>query len=250
VHHPNRPLEQDRIAGIGVLRAVLAPLRVRVEQARARAWPPKNRARVLAELLRWLGFLGVSVWLSWPLAKHFNRRIAGEYGDPFQTLWSWRWLYDALVELRNPFFTDRASSPPGGSLVCETFALPTAILTLPLWRVVPPVAVYNTGILFAFWLTAYGMYLLAFELTRDRLTAFCAGVLFTACPYHVAHATASQHLASMGWLPLYFLYLVSRRRRDLARMERPWPRAAGGAAGRLSQPARTTRFVGCLLAAW
>ena len=157
--------------------------------------------------LRGAAFLGVSVWLTWPVASVFFERIAGEYGDPFQTLWSWRWFRDAIVELRNPFFTDRAFYPHGGSLIYQTFDLPTALLTLPLWGVLPPVAIYNVGILFAFWLTAYAMYLFVFELTRDRLVAFCAGVLFTACPYHVAHSTASQHLASMGWLPLYFMYL-------------------------------------------
>jgi hypothetical protein len=197
VHHSANTLEDDHVARSGVLSTCQS----------VRALLTDRATVVLPELLRWLGFLVVSVWLSWPLAKHFSYRIAGLHGDPFQTLWSWRWLYDALVELRNPFFTDRAYYPHGGPMVFQTFDIPTAILTLPLWHVLPPVAIYNTGILFAFWLTAYGMYLLAFELTRDRLTAFCAGVLFTACPYHVAHATASQHLASMGWLPLYFLYL-------------------------------------------
>jgi PA14 domain len=178
-----------------------------VADARRAARVRRLQSVVLPAALRWLGFFAVSIWLSWPLAEQFSIRIAGEYGDPFQTLWSWRWLHDAIVELRNPFFTDRAYYPHGGSLVFQTFDIPTALLTLPLWNVLPPVAIYNCGIMFAFWMSAYGMYLLAFELTRDRLAAFCAGVLFTACPYHVAHATASQHLASMGWLPIYFLYL-------------------------------------------
>jgi hypothetical protein len=32
-------------------------------------------------------------------------------------------------------------------------------------------------------------------------------VLFTAVPYHLAHVQGHQHLVSMGWLPLYFLFL-------------------------------------------
>ncbi len=155
-----------------------------------------------------LAFLAVAVALTWPMAAHFTTRLCGDAGDPFQTLWSWRWMRDALLSFQNPFFTDRAYHPVGASLVFQTFDLPTAVLTAPLWSFLPAFGVYNAGVLFAFWLTSFGMYRLARELTGDFLTSVCAGALFAAAPYHLAHLQGHQHLTDMGWLPLYFVYLV------------------------------------------
>lgn len=159
------------------------------------------------ELAAMAACLLAAIALTWPMSAHLLTRLGGDPGDPFQTLWSWRWMHDALTTLRNPFFTDRVFFPHGASLVFQTFDVPTAILTVPLWWFLPPVGVYNAGVLFAFWLTAYGMYRLARELTGDRLVSVCAGVLFTAVPYHLAHVQGHQHLVSMGWLPLYLVHL-------------------------------------------
>ncbi len=162
---------------------------------------------LLPELVAVVVFLLAAIALTWPMCAHFTTRLGGDPGDPFQTLWSWRWMADALTSLSNPFHTDRVFHPEGASLVFQTFDIPTAVLTVPLWWVLPPFGVYNAGVLFAFWLTAYGLYRLVKELTSDGLVAVCAGVLFTATPYHLAHVQGHQHLVSMGWLPLYFLYL-------------------------------------------
>ncbi|HEY3445285.1 MAG TPA: PA14 domain-containing protein [Myxococcales bacterium] len=169
---------------------------------------PTPRARRGAEWAAAAAFLVAAVALTWPMTAHFTSRLGGDPGDPFQTLWSWRWMHDALTGFTSPFFTDRVFYPQGSTLVFETFDIPTAVLTVPLWHVLPPFGVYNAGVLFAFWLTAYGMYRLVKELTGDRLVAVAAGILFTATPYHLAHVQGHQHLVSMGWLPLYFLYLV------------------------------------------
>ncbi|MGC4119052.1 MAG: PA14 domain-containing protein [Myxococcales bacterium] len=172
---------------------------------------PSLRARLAAhwpELAAAGAFLVASIALTWPMTAHFTSHLGGDPGDPFQTLWSWSWMHDALTGLKNPFFTDRVYYPQGSTLVFETFDIPTAVLTVPLWWVLPPFGVYNAGVLFAFWLTAYGMYRLVKELTGDRLVAAAAGILFTATPYHLAHVQGHMHLTSMGWLPLYFLYLV------------------------------------------
>jgi hypothetical protein len=148
------------------------------------------------------------VYLTWPLAAVFFARLGGDYGDPYQTLWSMRWMRDALFSLRNPFFTTRLHHPHGATLVFQTFDVPSAVLVAPLWGVLPPVAVYNTAVLAAFALTAYGMYRLALELTGERASALATGVVFAAVPYHLAHLKGHLHLISMGWVPLYLVTLV------------------------------------------
>ncbi len=171
------------------------------------------------ELVAALVCLLAAIALTWPMAAHFFSRLGGDPGDPLQTLWSWRWMRDALFSLRNPFFTDRVFHPQGSTLVFETFDIPTAVLAAPLWSVLPPVAVYNAGVLFAFWLTAFGMYRLARELTGDFWAALAAGILFCAAPYHLAHVQGHQHLSSMGWLPLFLVHLTRMLRGQATRRD-------------------------------
>src|SRR5262245_26807718 len=149
-----------------------------------------------------------AVYLTWPLATVFCSRLGGDEGDPFQTLWSMRWLRDALASFQNPFYTHRLHHPNGTTLVFQTFDLPSALLVAPLWNLVPPVTVYNTAVVVAFALTTYGMYRLALGLTGDQVSALASGVIFSAVPYHMAHLKAHLHLLSMGWVPLYLVILV------------------------------------------
>lgn len=151
--------------------------------------------------------LVAAVAMTWPLARVFGTRFCGGFGDPQLTLWSMRWLRDALASGQNPFFTPRLYHPQGTTLVFHTFDLPSSLLVLPLWGLVPEIAIYNTAVLLAFALTAYGMARLARELTGDDLCGVLAGILFAGVPYHYAHL-AHLHLLSMGWVPLYVLHLL------------------------------------------
>ncbi len=146
--------------------------------------------------------------LTWPVTRFYASRLAGGAGDPQLTLWSMRWMYDALRSLQNPFFTTRLYHPQGTTLVFHTFDLPSTLLVLPLWSVLPEVAIYNTAVLFAVTLSVYGMFRLVREVTGDPLCALLAGILFAAVPYSSAHIHGQLHLMSMGWLPLYVLHLL------------------------------------------
>ena len=152
--------------------------------------------------------LGVAVVLTWPLARVFTTRIGGDPGDPYQTLWGMRWIRDALLSFRNPFFTDRLFFPTGATLVFQTFDLPSALAMVPLWGLVPEVAIYNTAVLLALTITAYGTFRLVRDLTGDAAAAFATGAIFTAVPYQFAHLQGHLHLLAMGWLPLYLLHLL------------------------------------------
>jgi hypothetical protein len=79
---------------------------------------------------------------------------------------------------------------------------------VPLWGLVPEVAIYNTAVLLALTITAYGTFRLVRELTGDAAVAFATGTIFTAVPYQFAHLQGHLHLLAMGWLPLYLLHLL------------------------------------------
>jgi hypothetical protein len=83
-------------------------------------------------------------------------------------------------------------------------------LVVPLWGVLPEMAIYNTAVLVAFTLTAWGLARLARELTGDDLCGMLAGILFAGVPYHYAHLQGQLHLISMGWVPLYVVHMSAR----------------------------------------
>ena len=149
-----------------------------------------------------------ATFLTWPLVAIFTTRVAGDPGDPFQTLWGMRWMHDALLSLQNPFFTHRLYHPFGSTLVFQTFDIPSALLVLPLWGLLPYVAIYNAAVLAAVSFSTYGMFRLARELTDDTLVALLSGALYAATPYLSAHLQGHLHLISMGWIPLYLMYLL------------------------------------------
>ena len=120
-----------------------------------------------AEIAPFAACAVVAIVLTWPLARVFTTRICGDWGDPFQTLWGMRWIRDALTSFRNPFFTDAVFYPKGVTLVFQTFDLPSAVAMVPLWGWLPEVAIYNTAVLIAVTLTAYGMFRLVREETGD-----------------------------------------------------------------------------------
>ena len=152
-------------------------------------------------------YLLLAIALTWPAVATFNTKIAGDFGDGFQNLWNFWWLKEALLHFRNPFFTDHLKHPFGVTLVFQTMTWPDALLALPLWAVLPPLGVYNAMVLWSFVLTGLGMYALVLDHTRNRPAAIFAGAAFMAVPFHLAHALGHQHLVSLGYLPLYLMFL-------------------------------------------
>lgn len=147
--------------------------------------------------------LAAAVVYTWPLLPRFFTHLAGDPGDPYALLWSMLVFRDELLALDNPFFTDRAFHSEGVSLVFQTANWPGALLAVPLWSFLPEISVWNAVVLFEFFLTGLGMFLLARELTASLAAALFAGLVLPVVPYHMAHAGGHIHLLALGWLPLY-----------------------------------------------
>jgi len=159
----------------------------------------------------WIGlpafYLALAIALTWPAATTFTTRIAGDFGDGFQNLWNFWWLKQALLHFQNPFFTHQLWHPFGTTLVFQTMTWPDALVVLPLWAVLPPLGVYNAAVLWSFVLTGLGMYALVHDASGNRPAALFAGAAFMVVPFHMAHALGHQHLVSIGYLPLYLMFL-------------------------------------------
>ena len=183
------------------------------------------------ESLILLGFALATAVLTWPLCAHFTTQIGGGYGDHYQTLWGMWWVRKALVDLhQSPYFSSWVHWPLGMPMVFETFDLPDCLIAIPLWGLLPPLAIFNVIEFYSYPLAGYFFYRFALELLEvehigadrprfRRAAAVAGGALFTFAPYHFGHALGHMHIVAYEWIPLYFWMLV----RALHRAERRWP---------------------------
>lgn len=168
-------------------------------------------------LVALLAYAAISVLATWPLVPQFTRAIFGD-GDPWQWLWGYWWWHESLWHLgRSPLFTDRLFWPSGVNLWFQCFDIPSAILALPFWHLLPEVSIYNLTLWITYPAAGLAFYLLCMELWGGRLSSFLAGCLYTFGAVHFAEASAHQHLASTQWTPLYFWGLVRLLRHARAR---------------------------------
>src|SRR3984957_20278553 len=117
------------------------------------------------ELLIFLGFLALAIVMTWPLAPRFFTDIGGDFGDHWQTLWGMWWVRKALVDLhQSPFFSSYVHWPLGMPMVFETFDPPDCLLAIPLWGLLPPLAIFNVIEFYSYPLAGYFFYRLALEL--------------------------------------------------------------------------------------
>ncbi|MCB0208269.1 MAG: hypothetical protein KDJ52_03000, partial [Anaerolineae bacterium] len=84
-------------------------------------------------LLILLGYLGLTVLMTWPVALHLTDAIPGDGFDGWQNYWNLWWVKQSLlVEGTNPFFTDYLYAPTGVSLLFHTLNIFNGLWTLPL----------------------------------------------------------------------------------------------------------------------
>ena len=169
-------------------------------------------------LLILLGYFGLTVLLTWPVALHLTDAIPGDGFDGWQNYWNLWWVKQALlVEGTNPFFTDYLYPPTGVSLLFHTLNIFNGLWTLPLQLNFGLAIAYNSVVITSYVMAGYGGYLLSLHtLTRFspagsrslRLAAFVGGLVFTMSPFHMAHLLGHMQVFSMTWPVFYVLWLL------------------------------------------
>lgn len=171
-----------------------------------------------------LGYLALTVAMTYPLVLRFSSAIPGDSFDGWQNYWNLWWVKTALVDrITWPWFTDLLYHPTGVSLLFHTLNAFNGITFLPVQLAFGLLPEYNAVVVFSFAAGGLGGYLLARQVlgaNSNRLAAFLAGAVFTFSPYHFAHLLGHMQLIALAWLPFYALYVL----RTL--------RAAEGAGGR------------------
>lgn len=163
-----------------------------------------------------LGYLVLSIALTWPLLAYWNTGVVGvHYGfeDASQNIWNMWWTRHALERGQNPFWTPLLYYPDGVQLYVQTFNIFSNIVTLPVQYLANQIAAFNTAVLLACVLTGYGGFLLVRHFVPGMAIPFLCGALLTACPFHLMKVHVSQlNLMNLQWLPLYVLALLRLNR--------------------------------------
>ena len=108
-----------------------------------------------------LGYLLLTVIMTWPLVTQLTTAIPGDSFDGWQNYWNLWWMKTALVDrLQTPFVTDLLYYPTGVGLYFHTLNPFNGLLTLPLQLSNGLFVAYNTVILFSWTMAGYGVYLL------------------------------------------------------------------------------------------
>jgi hypothetical protein len=179
--------------------------------------PDRYRRHVYALL----GYLALTLLMTYPLVREFARAIPGDGFDGWQNVWNLWWVKRALlVEGRNPYFTRFVDYPDGVFLYFHTLNIFNGLTFLPVTLNAGVLVAYNVAVVFSFVVSGYGTYLLVLYVMRHdslegrdlrwqvRLAAFLGGVVFAFSPYHTAHLLGHMQLISLEWIPFYALFAI------------------------------------------
>jgi hypothetical protein len=164
----------------------------------------------------------MTIVMTYPLAFRIARKLPRHDSDIWIFLWNDWWFREAVTHGLSPFRTPFLFYPTGASLAFHSNSFLQSAIDALLHPVLGLIGAYNTSTLLIFVVGAFGMYLLAHEVTGSRGAAFVAGAIYAFAPYHLSQALAHPHLACVQWYPYMILFL----RRAMLRGS---PLAAGGA---------------------
>lgn len=157
--------------------------------------------------------------MTFPLVTDLGGSIR-DPGDPLLNSWIMAWNVKQLTALEvSGYFDANIFYPSQRTLAYSEHLFPQSLVAaLPLLVSGNPVLAHNLVTLVSMLVTAYGMYLFSFHLTRDPVASVTAAAVFAFCPFMIGHLQHVQLLAA-GGIPLAFLFLArffgSERWRDL-----------------------------------
>ena len=158
--------------------------------------------------LVFLAYCGLTVALTFPLILQLTSVLPNDAGDPALNTWI-LWWNTQTMPLSAAWWNAPVFYPAPGVLSFSEHLLGLSVIATPLhWMGAGPQTAYNIVFLLTFPLSAFGAYLLGYELTKRHDAAFIAGLLFGFAPYRIAHLPQIQSLASF---PMPFALLGLHR---------------------------------------
>jgi hypothetical protein len=151
----------------------------------------------------------LSMLTTYPLILRMKDHIPGFYStdEPYAALWNFWWLKFSWLKGSPSYDYNTLAAPYGISYI--------KLSIFPVWEFINKwltiltnnFVTYNLEVLFSFILSGIFMYYLTYYLTKNRLSAIFAGIVYGFSPYHFARAWQHLGLAQIQWMPLYLLSL-------------------------------------------
>ena len=158
--------------------------------------------------------------------------------DPIAHIWTMRWNMECLLQGKLPFYCPGIQAPVGAALG----ALPPmhfqTLLFVPLRLLIPnDILCYNLIRTAVFLLTGLGTFLLAWNLTRSRLSATLGGITAMIGTPMLFFSHGELEQITMGWFPLFLLAWTRF-------VDAPGRRGLGVAAGLYALVAMSSPYAG------
>ncbi len=151
-----------------------------------------------------LGYLLITLAVTWPLALNFTTHIPGG-GDAPWFLWQFWWFKYAPLDLQQlPYQTSQIFYPLTDVPVMAQTPI-NETLMLPLLVGTNLVLFYNLLFLLSYLLSGYFTYLLGRALGCRASIAFVGGVIFAFCAYRGMRGLGHMSLLTTQWMPLLLL---------------------------------------------
>ena len=175
---------------------------------------------------RWQGsicaalfYLAVTLLCTYPLIAQIGSHLAGVAGeDAMQHLWISWWTKYALIDLGiNPMQVDWLYHPDGITHPMLWVTPYAPVAGMPLALFFGQIPAYNIHLLLSFVLSGLTTYLLVLYLTRNRMAALLAGLIFAIFPNRMVQSTAHFAQVITYLFPLCALYLIKLKQRPCAR---------------------------------
>jgi hypothetical protein len=174
-----------------------------------------------------VGYVAITVVMTWPLVPRIGSEIAWDLGDPVFNAYVMRWTGGQVLaalggdfNALHQFWHGNIFSPERLTIAYSEHLTPQMLQTLAIHAVTGNIVLcYNLLFLSTFVLSGFGTYLFVRDLTGRPFAAFVAGLAFAFAPYRISQYSHLQVLSTY-WMPLalYGLhrYFAARRVRALA----------------------------------
>ena len=157
-------------------------------------------------MLRLIGFVTLSVILTWPLGNLRDPALA-RHDDPLFSVWRLAWVAHQLPRDPAHLFDANIFFPDPNTFAYSDAMLLLGLLGAPfIWMGVHPIIVHNLLVIAAFVTAGLAMARLMAYFTADRTAQFIAALIFMFAPYRLAHI-AHLELLWTAFLPLTLLAL-------------------------------------------
>jgi hypothetical protein len=165
--------------------------------------PGSSSTQHLADLLKTgLGFGIVTLVMAAPFVDYGRLTTASYEGDSRLLIWTLAWDAHALLT-RSPLFDANIFYPANEALAWTEHHIGIAVFSFPIYAATRnPVLAYWVVWLVAFPLNGLAMQTLAYRVTRDRVAAFGAGLVYAFCFFRMHHAHGHLQLLWTWALPL------------------------------------------------